>query len=351
MPISLRTVVHRFPTPHPEADGTLRWDSTTAVAVTVVNGDHQGFGWTYSHAAAAEVIDTVLRRALDEADVSEPVRCWRAMVDACRNIGATGLVMQAISAVDVALWDLHAQTLGVSLPRLWGRERPAIPVYGSGGFVNEDADTLAANVGDWARSGCAGMKIKIGEAWGSEIGRDLDRARLLTELAPAGVDCMVDANGAYTRGQAVRVGRALDRLGITWFEEPVTSDDVDGLRGLRDRLDCDVTAGEYSWTVDDTERISAAVDCVQLDVTRCGGYTGWFRAAAVAKAHHLQVSAHCAPALHTPVAAATPNLRHIEYFVDHARLEPALADGVPRLADGVLVPNTGPGHGLTAVAQ
>jgi L-alanine-DL-glutamate epimerase-like enolase superfamily enzyme len=97
---------------------------------------------------------------------------------------------------------------------------------------------------------------------------------------------------------------------------------------------------------DDLVRLLPALDCVQLDATRCGGYTGFLRGAAVVAAHHLQVSAHCAPALHAPVAAAVENLRHVEYFADHARLEPGLLTGVPPVLDGAMVPNGGPGHGM-----
>lgn len=347
MTFDLQTRARRFPTPAPEADGTLQWDHTTAVTVTVGRHGFHGTGWTYGHAAACDVIDTILRTALDDADEADPPMCWQAMIDACRNIGATGLVMQAISAVDIALWDLHARTLGVSLPHLWGQLRFGVPVYGSGGFVTDDDAALRQQIDDWSRLGCRGMKIKIGEDRGTAVARDLARVQTLTELAPAGTACMVDANGAYTTGQAIRVGRELDQLGIVWFEEPVTSDDPSGLRRVRDSVTCDVAAGEYIWRIDDADRTAEVVDCLQLDVTRCGGYTGWFRAAAVAAARHLEVSAHCAPALHAPVAVATPNIRHIEYFIDHARLEPTLAVGVPVVREGMLRPNTAPGHGMT----
>lgn len=344
--LELHTGVHRFPTPHPEADATLRWESTTAVSVTVDAAGHRGTGWTYGHAAAAVVIDTVLRDAVASVGCADPPQCWQAMVTACRNIGATGLVMQAISAVDIALWDLHARTLGVSLPQLWGRQHGEIRVYGSGGFVNEDEAVLTDQVESWARQGCRGMKIKIGERWGAAPGRDVARVRLLTELAPPDTECMVDANGGYSTGQARRVGRELDRLGVVWFEEPVTSDNVTALQILRKELDCDVAAGEYAWTLADAQRMADAVDCLQLDVTRCGGYTGWFRGAAVAQARNMTVSAHCAPALAVPAAAATANVRHIEYFIDHARLEPELAVGVPSVTGGRLRANDSPGHGM-----
>lgn len=346
MTIAVKARARTFPTPEPEADGTLTWDSTTAVTVTVDDGSERGCGWTFSTGAAATLVEEQLAPVLCGLDDLNPTAAWMAMVRACRNIGATGLVMQAISAVDIALWDLHARRLGVPLPDLWGRVRDRCPIYGSGGFVTQSLAQLRDQIEQWAELGCGAMKIKIGEGRGTRISRDLERAELLAESAPAGTACMVDANGAYSYGQARRVGTQLDRLGITWFEEPVTSDDPESLARLRDALRTDVTAGEYAWTVDDAETIARAVDCLQLDVTRCGGYTGWWAGVAVAESHHLEVSAHCAPSLHVPVALATNNFRHTEYFIDHARIEPQLVVRAPEVVDGTLQAVAGPGHGM-----
>jgi L-alanine-DL-glutamate epimerase-like enolase superfamily enzyme len=170
--------------------------------------------------------------------------------------------------------------------------------------------------------------------------------RRLRELAGDDVALMVDANGGYTLGQADRVGTELDDLGVVWFEEPVSSDDTAALAQLRDRLHCDVTAGEYAADSYEIRSLLPVVDCLQLDATRCGGYTGWLAGAALAHARNLQVSAHCAPALHAPVAAAAPNVRHIEWFADHARLEPLLVDGSPTVAEGALHLEQAPGHGM-----
>jgi L-alanine-DL-glutamate epimerase-like enolase superfamily enzyme len=270
---------------------------------------------------------------------------------ACRNIGTRGLAMQAISAVDIALWDLKARTLDVSLAALFGSVRDAVPLYGSGGFTSMTDDQLAEQVEGWHRAGCRHMKIKVGEAWGSCVERDLERVRLLAELAGEDVGIMVDANGAYSVGTAGRVGARLDELGVVWFEEPVSSDDVAGLTALRGELRCDVAAGEYVADLADARLLLGAVDCLQLDVTRCGGYTGFLRAAALAQAAQLEVSAHCAPAVTLPVAAAVPNLRHVEWFADHARLEPKLVDGIPDVHEGAMRVGAQPGHGYQLAAS
>lgn len=342
------TAVYRFPTPEPEADGTLRWDATTAVTVTVHAGGKTGLGWTYSSPAAAAVIHHHLADAVRDRNALDIAGAWSAMHRACRNLGTRGLVMQALSAVDVALWDLKARLLDTSLCGLLGQCRTDVPIYGSGGFTTLTDDQLEEEVRWWQSAGCTAMKIKIGESWGSQISRDLARLHQLRDFAGSDVQLMVDANGGYSTGQARRVGAELDELGVVWFEEPVSSDDIEGLADVRDTVRCDIAAGEYAADLYDARALIPVVDCLQLDVTRCGGYTGWLRAAALAQAHNLQVSGHCAPSLHAAVAAAVPNLRHVEWFVDHARLEPLLVHGTPEARDGALHPDLGaPGHGMT----
>lgn len=347
----LDVAVYTVDTPEPEADGTLRWMATTAVVVHARSGEHTGLGWTYSSPAAAAVIDHELAAVVTGRPAADVGAAWSAMHRATRNIGTRGLVMQALSAVDIALWDLKARLLERPLGALFGQVRDTVPIYGSGGFTTLDHAQLAEQVGVWRAAGCTAMKIKIGQDWGARSDRDLDRVQQLRELAGDDVDLMVDANGGYTVGQARRIGAALDDLDVVWFEEPVSSDDVEGLAAVRNAVRCDLAAGEYVADLYDARRLLPVVDCLQLDVTRCGGYTGWLAAAALAAAHNMQVSGHCAPSLHVAVAASVPNLRHVEYFIDHSRLEPLLFDGIPAAAGGALLPETArPGHGMTVTA-
>jgi len=348
----LDVAAYTVDTPEPEADGTLQWDSTTAVVVHARAGEATGLGWTYSSAAAAAVIRAELAGVVTGRDPFDIAGTWEAMHRHCRNIGTRGLVMQALSAVDIALWDLKARLGDRPLTALLGQARPTVPIYGSGGFTSLDSTQLGEQVDVWQTAGCTSMKIKIGQDWGANMARDLDRVCQLRDLAGDDIKLMVDANGGYTVAQARRAGAALDDLGVVWFEEPVSSDDIDGLRVVRNAVRCDVAAGEYVSDCYDARRLAPAVDCLQLDATRCGGYTGWLAGAAIAASHNLHVSAHCAPALHAPVAASITNLRHVEYFIDHTRLEPKLFDGLPPAADGALTPNTiRPGHGMSIAAS
>lgn len=344
----VETRTYRVPTDEPEADGTLTWDATTVVVVRVRAAGRVGTGWTYAPAAAAAVVDGLLADVVRGRDALAPATAQAAMVRAVRNAGRPGLVSMAISAVDIAVWDLCARIHDLPLTVLWGAEPTEVPVYGSGGFTTYDDARTTRQVESWLDAGLDRVKIKIGESWGTQVARDLRRVSLVADLVGEHGEVFVDANGGYTVGQARRVGRRLDELGVTWFEEPVSSDDVAGLAEVRRSVQCDVAAGEYGFDLPYFGRMAAAraVDCLQVDVTRCGGYTEWFRIAAAAAAQQLDVSGHCAPFLTAPAAAATPNLRHLEYFHDHVRAAELLLDDRPTAADGTLALASGPGHGL-----
>ena len=349
---SVEARTYSVPTDQPEADGTLQWSKTTVVVVTVTAGGETGTGWTYGSDACRTVIDGKLADVVTGSDPMTVGATNEAMVEQCRNLGRPGVGADAVSAVDVALWDLKARLLGISLARLLGHHRTSVPIYGSGGFTTYDDDRTRRQVEHWVGElGVGGCKIKIGESWGRQEARDLERVRLVRRLVGDDIEVMVDANGGYSRKQAVRAGRAMyEESRVVWFEEPVSSDDLEGLREVRDQVAIDVTAGEYGYHLPYFAHMvgAGAVDCLQMDATRCGGYTGWLAAAALAAGHSLQVSAHCGPNIHAPVAAAVPNLRHVEYFHDHARLDPMLFDGLPPVKDGALmIDDSVPGHGMT----
>ncbi|HEY1920642.1 MAG TPA: enolase C-terminal domain-like protein [Streptosporangiaceae bacterium] len=348
------TAVYVVPTDAPEADGTLTWHETTLVLVTLMAGDEQGIGWSYAAAAAAPVVTGVLAGVIRGRDALDIPGAAEAMTRAVRNIGRPGIAATAISAVDVALHDLKARLLGVPVARLLGRARPSVAVYGSGGFTSYDERQTRDQLAAWVESGIPRVKIKIGESWGGDEPRDLGRIALAREVIGPGTELYVDANGGYRTGQAVRVGQRMADYGVTWFEEPVSSQDLAGLAAVRRQVTADVAAGEYSWTLADSAALidAGAVDCLQLDVTRCGGITEFLRGAALAAAHNLEVSAHCCPSLHAHVGVAVPNLRHVEYFHDHQRIEQLLFDGAPVPRGGELAPDpAAPGLGLRLRTQ
>ena len=347
---SVTAAVYVIPTDSPESDGTLAWDSTTMIVVTALAADVTGVGWTYGSPAASKVISDHLAPVVVGADAMDVAGAAERMNRAVRNFGREGIAAMAISAVDIALWDLKARILDLPLAALIGQVRRDVPIYGSGGFISYDDDQTREQLAGWVRDNLISrVKIKIGECWGSNERRDQARVALARDCIGPDTELYVDANGAYRTGQAVRVGGWLADYGVTWFEEPVSSQDLAGLAEVRGQIDVDVAAGEYSWTLADSARLldAGAVDCLQVDATRCGGITGFMRAAALAEARSTDISAHCAPNAHAHVGAAAPNLRHIEYFHDHQRIERMLLDGALDPVGGVLTPDlSSPGLGV-----
>jgi L-alanine-DL-glutamate epimerase-like enolase superfamily enzyme len=347
----ITAAVYVIPTDAPEADGTLAWDATTMVLACVRAGALKGIGWTYGAAAAQDVITGMLAGAVVGRSALDVPGAAEAMARAVRNIGRPGIAATAISAVDIALWDLKARLLGCPLARLLGQVHDSVPVYGSGGFTSYNEGQTREQLAGWVeKDHIPRVKIKIGESWGGNQRRDLERVALARDVIGPEAELYVDANGGYTAGQAVRVADQMARYGVSWFEEPVSSQDLAGLAAVRRQVLPDVAAGEYSWSLADSAGLIAAdaVDCLQLDVTRCGGITEFLRGSALAAVHNLQVSGHCAPNLHAHVGVAVPNLRHVEYFHDHQRIERTLFDGALDPNGGILAPNPGqPGLGLT----
>ncbi len=342
--------VYEIPTDAPEGDGTLTWSSTTLILAEVAAGGARGLGYTYAAGACGQLITGPLAGAVKGHSALDVPGAWQSMVMAIRNSGRPGLASCAISAVDTALWDLKGKLLGTPVCRLLGMAHPEVPIYGSGGFTTYDERQTRTQLERWVDTWkIPRVKIKIGESWGSDEHRDLKRIALARSVIGPETELYVDANGGYRRKQAIRVAHAMADYDVSWFEEPVSSDDLAGLREVRDQVTPDVTAGEYGYDLAYFNRMLAAqaVDCLQIDVTRCGGITDWVRSAAVAAAYNLEVSGHCAPNLHAHVATTIPNLRHLEYFHDHHRIEHMLFDGALSPEGGALQPDQRrPGLGL-----
>lgn len=338
---------YRVPTATPEADGTYEWDHTTLVVVEAFAGDKTGLGYTYADLSAAWIIRDKLSCVVTGRDAMNVRGVWDDLCRSVRNFGRSGISAMAISAVDAALWDLKARLLDLPLVSLLGGVHDSLPVYGSGGFTNYSVEQLQDQLGGWSDAGMTRVKMKVG--------RDAraDARRVSAARAAIGAMCelFVDANGAYTRKQALAQALEFDRSSVTWFEEPVSSDDLDGLRLLRERapVSMEIAAGEYGYHVDDFRRMLEAgcVDILQADATRCRGITGFLQAGALCDAFHIPMSSHCAPALHLHPACAVSGMRHIEFFFDHARIERLLFDGMQEPVNGALHPDLSrPGHGL-----
>lgn len=343
----LNVSTYSIPTETPESDGTLEWDTTTLVVVEALAGGATGLGYTYADTSTALFVNDRLAPIVRGLDAMSVPSAWQSMVRAIRNLGRPGIASMAIAAVDVALWDLKARLLELPLVTLLGAARSAVPIYGSGGFTSYSDDALCAQLGGWARSGISRVKMKIGRDAAA------DRRRVARARQAIGRDAQlfVDANGAYSRKEALAQSEVFAASGVTWLEEPVSSDDLEGLRLLRDRAPAgmEIAAGEYGYDAAYFRRMleAGAVDVLQADATRCAGITGFLHVASLCEAFQRELSAHCAPAIHLHVACAAPAIRHLEYFYDHTRIEHSLFEGAVLPARGLLTPDlTRHGHGL-----
>ncbi|MBL1100820.1 mandelate racemase [Streptomyces sp. 205] len=346
----LDVTAYTVPTEAPEADAGLAWHETTVVVVEARSGRSTGLGWTYAPADAGSVAGDLLRPAVVGRSPLDIAGVYEAMGHAAHTAGRPGLVARAVSAVDIALWDLKARLLGLPLARLIGAVRETVPVYASGGFLTYHDTHLASQLGGWVHGqGIERVKIKIGEARGRAVEHDLRRVGHARDAIGPHAELYVDAGGAYTRKQAVRVGHTAAEHGVGWFEEPVPADDPEGLRIVRDLVVCDVAAGGHGSVLSDFARLTPVVDCLQANATHCGGLTVWLRAAALAEAMGLEISGQGAPHAHAHAAACVPNLRHLEWFHDHARIESTLFAGALDPTGGSVRPGASgePGHGMS----
>jgi L-alanine-DL-glutamate epimerase-like enolase superfamily enzyme len=346
---AVRASAYTIPTDAPESDGTFEWDSTTLVVTEVeADGGEAGLGYTYGPAAVATVIDDMLADVVEGSDPMAPAEANSQMHAALRNAGQVGIGALAISAVDVALWDLKAKAQGVCLADALPRISDDVPVYGSGGFTSYSDEQLREQFLAYRDAGVRWAKMKVGR----DPDADPHRMSVAKEAAGEGVELMVDANGAFHPTEAIERAEQYAEFGVHYFEEPVSSDDVQGLRRVRDAAPAgmQIAAGEYAWAPRECARLLAegAVDVLQADVTRVGGVTGFIEAASLAAAADVPFSAHCAPAISVHVCCAAPTLAHLEYFHDHVRIESMLFEGAPQVPYGRLVPDRqSPGLGLS----
>jgi L-alanine-DL-glutamate epimerase-like enolase superfamily enzyme len=346
---TVHSAAYKIPTEEPEeSDGTLKWTSTTMVVVEVHAGNHTGLGYTYGDAGIVKIIDGMFKDVLQKQDALQTAARYADMVAKIRNNGREGMTAMAVSAVDMALWDLKGKVLGAPVSVLFGAARAQTPVYGSGGFTSYSERRLTEQLGCWVHE----MKIpRVKMKVGRDPSADPKRVAAARKAIGSDAQLFVDANGAYTQKQALELAAHFAEYSVCWYEEPVYHNDFEGNRFVREHAPVvmEISNGEYGYAPYDFARIIAlgAADVVQADVTRCGGYSGFLAVDALCEAHNVPLSSHCAPYVTLPVASAAKMLRHIEYFHDHVRIERMLFDGTRDPQDGSLAPDLDrPGIGL-----
>jgi L-alanine-DL-glutamate epimerase-like enolase superfamily enzyme len=322
-----------------------------------------GMGYSYAGTLGGQLLADTVRDVLSAvvlgSDADDIPGLWRRMYQESILIGRRGAVLRAMSAVDIALWDLRARRCGVSLARLLGGStaRP-LPAYASGGYYRSDdtaaTDAVGAEIAAARELGFTDHKIKVG---GLTVPEDAERVAAAAEAIGGRGRLALDANNAYpTVAEALRAARAFERAagdaGLWWFEEPLSPDNVAGHAELAATLETPVASGEIHQTRWDFAALieRRAVDILQPDVGVAGGVTEFLRIAHAAEMFDIPIAPHWHANLHAQLAAALPGTLTIEYFAltdDIYNFEALVTEDTRlRLQDGQILLSDRPGIGV-----
>jgi len=360
---AVETFVLRHPLAEPFGYSQLWYNARTAMLVRVMTDDG-AVGWGESFGPpepSAAIIDALLAPMLIGVDPTDTLPLWERMYARTRDYGQKGFAIHAISAVDIALWDLKGKALGVSVSRLLGgRFRERVQAYATGLYFRPKEDfaaDLVAEAESHVAAGFRAIKLKVG--YTPEA--DVRHARAVRAAIGPDVQLMVDANHAYDAATAIRLGREFERLDVRWFEEPVIPEDIEGYAEVCRALDLPVAGGEAEYTRYGFRRLFAArgVDIAQPDLTAAGGFTECQRIAALASAHGVRYLPHVwgsavgfAAALQFTAALppATASLFPLEPLFEYDRTTNHFRDQLAmtpvEIADGWLTIPDRPGLGV-----
>jgi len=306
----------------------------------------EGLGYTYTvgrgGAAVAALIKHDLCSVLLDAEADRIEALWQRMWWAIHYGGRGGFASLAISAVDIALWDLKARRFGTPLWRLLGGHDPRVPAYAGGIDLDFSLDQLLRQTDDNLKKGFRAIKMKVGRA---RLSEDLERVRAMREHLGVDFPLMVDANMRWSVDEAVRAARGLSGFAVYWLEEPTIPDDVEGHRRIVRDGGLPIATGENLHTLYEFKQMiaSGGVTFPEADVTNCGGVTAFIKIAHMAEAFNLPITSHGAHDVTIQLLAALPNRSYLE--VHGFGLERFLAHPLD-LADGFATAPERPGHGV-----
>ncbi|MEZ4713549.1 MAG: mandelate racemase/muconate lactonizing enzyme family protein [Caldilineaceae bacterium] len=317
--VDIKTTVLSMPHLFGIQDATIRHRGqgrTQCFAHVITDEGIEGLGIGGGAQAAREVIERTLKPILIGQDPLYIEKLWDDMFWAIRGVGRKGLAFSALSAVDIALWDLKAKYFETPLYKLLGPYRDSVPVYGSGGWTNFSTDELVAEQMSYVERGMKAVKMKVAKDFGQSEREDVVRLAAVREAVGDDVEIFIDANNGYYAKQAIYMARKFEPYDVGWFEEPVLADDIEGLVAVAKAIDLPVATGEHEYTKYGFKDLLArgGADIAQPDVGRVGGITEWMKVAHLAHAFNLPVAPHAYQLFHLHLCCAIPNLRIVEYL-------------------------------------
>jgi L-alanine-DL-glutamate epimerase-like enolase superfamily enzyme len=355
---SLATELLRLPLTRPisspaETDPRRRLDHIFVLVVQLhTDAGHRGLGFAYTLAGGGRALKVIADDDLAPLVVGEdPLdheRLSQQVGKRLQGIGRLGLVAQAYSAIDVALWDLKGKVAGLPLHKLLGGAREAAPVYGSDtGWLWMTPEQIIEASRPYLDQGMMGIKVKVGKP---EPEVDAERVSRLRDAFGEDIWLAVDANQRYDYSTALSMGHFFEEeMGIDWFEEPISCDDIRGHVRLAEKLEIPIALGESLFALAEFDHYlrDGGVDILQPDITRVGGLTEFLRIAVLSRQHHKPVAPHLLPEIAVHLACGLPNIQTVEYM---PWLSPIFTEP-PAIVAGKIVPPNRPGLGLEVRAE
>ncbi|HRW10517.1 MAG TPA: mandelate racemase/muconate lactonizing enzyme family protein [Caldilineaceae bacterium] len=348
--IDIKTTVLAMPHLSGIQDATIRHYApgrTQCFAHVITDQGIEGLGIGGGAHAARAVIERTLKPILVGQDPLHIEKLWNDMFWAIRGVGRKGLAFSALSAVDIALWDLKAKYFEVPLYQLLGPYTETVPIYGSGGWTHFTVDELVAEQMGYVARGMKAVKMKVGKDFGRSEREDITRLAAVRAAVGDDIELFIDANNGYYAKQAIRMAKAFEPYRIGWFEEPVLADDIEGLATVARATDVPIATGEHEYTKYGFKDLLArgGADIVQPDVGRVGGITEWMKVAHLADAFNLPVAPHAYQLFHLHLCCAIPNLRIVEYLGVTEEADRIMFTEFPEPKDGLWSPDPTK-HGL-----
>jgi len=346
--------VHLVSTPisagYTDATRKVEMIGYTVVRITTDQG-LEGIGVTYHEVGGEATRELILRNMapkLIDRDPLETEAIWQEIFHYLRGVGRKGLMYGALSAVDTALWDLKGKIVGLPLYKLLGGNRTSIPVYASGGWTSFSDEQLVDEMKSMVARGYRMVKFKVGVEGGSNIRRDVERVRKVREAVGPDIGLLVDANNCFDAATAVQLANRIREYDIVLFEEPVFADDIPGLARFKRGTDIPLGTGEHEYTKFGVRDLLMhdAVDVVQVDVARVGGYTELLKAAALAQAWNVKLAPHAMENIHLNLAGAVPNFLFLERLIMFEDITARTFKNAPVPVNGFMEIPALPGLGL-----
>ncbi|MDF7664268.1 mandelate racemase/muconate lactonizing enzyme family protein [Bifidobacterium sp. ESL0763] len=345
---SIKLTSARVPLPQGPWGDQIHHVENIEVVVADVTGSNGVVGTGFSHTSGwcGATIKQLVEEMIPDV-IGLPVSprgLWQRSYKYIHDVGGAGVTTHALSALDIAYWDLLSKSLGISLWDMLGKVRQKAPVYGSGINLNLSIEEVVEQVKRWKAAGYMAAKVKVGKP---DLEEDVERLSKIQEAVPD-FPLAVDANQGWSLPDALRAFKRFEKFNLLWIEEPLPSDDIVGHKILRERVNTPIALGENTYTLNQFNQHfeQGSCDYVQADLGRVGGITGYLDIAAAARAHNLPMTPHFMFEMCASLITTVPNVYAAEMTDGGTWTDLRIFKSGGHIENGFWVPPTAPGTGI-----